>query len=94
MVTVVDEATVLVRVEVQILDESVTLRVINTTAKERTVEPDGIGLTNVRERLDVQFGAHALFAAGQTGVQEWTAEITIPALHELSADAHRQSIGG
>jgi Histidine kinase len=88
------EATVLVRVEVQILEESVTLRVINTTAKECPVKPDGIGLTNVRERLDVQFGAHALFTAGPSGVQEWTAAITVPALRELAAPERRELIGG
>jgi hypothetical protein len=88
------EATVLVRVEVQLLDESVTLRVVNTIAKECTVGPDGIGLTNVRERLEVQFGANASFTAGPTGVQEWTAEITIPTLRELPArPEHRQSLG-
>jgi hypothetical protein len=78
------EAPVLVRVEVQIHDESVTLRVVNTIAKECTAGPDGIGLNNVRERLDVQFGADASFTAGQTAIQEWTAEITIPTLRELS----------
>src|SRR6202789_1231755 len=79
------EAMVLVRVEVQIQRESVILRVINTTAKECTAGPDGIGLNNVRERLDVQFGADASFTAGPSGSEEWTAEITIPTLRELSA---------
>jgi Histidine kinase len=79
------EATVLVRVEVQILDASVVLRVTNTMAKECTAGPVGIGLNNVRERLDVQFGADASFTAGPTGIEEWTAEITIPTLRELSA---------
>jgi two-component system LytT family sensor kinase len=84
------EAMVLVRVEVQILDGSVILRVVNTTAKQWTAGPDGIGLTNVRERLDVQFGADASFTAGRTGNQEWTTEITIPTMRELAA---RPSIG-
>jgi Histidine kinase len=79
------EATVLVRVEVQIHDESVILRVVNSIAKDCTAGPDGIGLNNVRERLDVQFGADASFTAGPTGIEEWTAEITIPTLRELSA---------
>jgi hypothetical protein len=83
------EATVLVRVEVQILDESVTLRVVNTIAKERTAGPDGIGLTNVRERLEVQFGTNASFTAGPTDIEEWTADITIPALRELAVHEHR-----
>src|SRR5271163_2070505 len=72
------EATVLVRVEVQIDDDSVILRVVNTIAKAYTAGPDAIGLNNVRERLDVQFGADASFTAGPTGSEEWTAEITIP----------------
>ncbi len=88
------EAAVLVRVEVQILDGSVVLRVVNTIAKECTAGPDGIGLTNVRERLDVQFGTEASFSAGPTGNEEWTAEITIPTLRELPARPElRQSLG-
>jgi hypothetical protein len=88
------EAAVLVRVEVQILDGSVVLRVVNTIAKECTAGPDGIGLTNVRERLDVQFGTEASFAAGPTGNEEWTAEITMPTLRELPGrPEHRQSLG-
>jgi two-component system LytT family sensor kinase len=79
------EATVLVRVEVQIDAASVVLRVVNTIAKERVAGPDGIGLNNVRERLHVQFGTDATFTAGPTGIEEWTAEITIPALRELPA---------
>ena len=79
------EATVLVRVEVQVVDDSVILRVVNTLAKKYTAGPDAIGLNNVRERLDVQFGADASFTAGPSGFQEWTAEITIPALRELPA---------
>jgi sensor histidine kinase YesM len=79
------EATVLVRVEVLIHDESFILRVVNTIAKGCTAGPDGIGLHNVRERLDVQFGADASFTAGPTAIDEWTAEIKIPTLRELSA---------
>jgi hypothetical protein len=79
------EATVLVRVEVQIDDESVILRVVNTIAKKCAPGPDGIGLNNVRERLEVQFGKDASFTAGPTAIEEWTAAITMPALRELSA---------
>jgi sensor histidine kinase YesM len=84
------EETVLVRVETQIRTDSVTLRVVNTVARARAAAPDGIGLNNVRERLDVQFGADASFTAGPTGDGEWTAEITIPALRELPT---RTSVG-
>jgi two-component system LytT family sensor kinase len=78
------EAPVLIRVEVQTRDESVILRVVNTIAKESMAAPDGIGLTNVRERLDVQFGAEASFIAGRSAAEEWTAEIVIPTLREPS----------
>ena len=88
------EAPVLVRVEVQIDDESVILRVVNTIAKESTAGPDGIGLNNVRERLDVQFGADASFTAGPTRFDEWTAEITIPTLRELSARPRVANLSG
>jgi sensor histidine kinase YesM len=79
------EATVRVRVEVQIDDGSFILRVVNTIAKGSTAGPNGIGLNNVRERLDVQFGTDASFTAGPTAANEWTAEITIPTLRELAA---------
>jgi Histidine kinase len=79
------EATVLVRVEVQVHEESLILRVVNTMANESRSGLEGIGLSNVRERLDVQFGAQASFIAGPTASDEWTAEIQIPILRELSA---------
>jgi Histidine kinase len=77
------EAMVLVRVEVLIADNTVILRVVNTIGARCAAGPDGIGLTNVRERLNVQFGGDAAFTAGPTGFGEWTAEITIPTLRDL-----------
>ena len=78
------EAAVWVRVEVDAHNGAVILRVINTTARGCTGGPNGIGLNNVRERLDVQFGADASFTAGPTALEEWTAEIRLPMLNELS----------
>jgi hypothetical protein len=78
------EALVLVRVEVQVHDESVILRVVNTMANESRARLEGIGLNNVRERLNVQFGPGATFIAGPTASDEWTAEVQIPILRELS----------
>ena len=79
------EDKVLVRVEVLIADNSVVLRVVNTFGAGCEAGREGIGLTNVRERLDVQFGKDASFTSGPTGPQEWTAEIIIPTLSELPA---------
>jgi two-component system, LytTR family, sensor kinase len=79
------EDKVVVRVEVLISDKSVVLRVVNTFGAGCEAGPSGIGLTNVRERLDVQFGEDASFTSGPTGPEEWTAEIVIPTLSELPA---------
>lgn len=79
------EGMVNVRVVVVIRDDSVHLLVINTICEDCTAGADGIGLTNVRERLDVQFGADASFTAGQSAAGEWTAEIRIPMLRALPA---------
>jgi two-component system LytT family sensor kinase len=77
------EDKVLVRVEVRIADNCVVLRVINTLSAGCEAGREGIGLTNVRERLDVQFGKDASFTSGPTGPGEWTAEIMVPTLSEL-----------
>jgi Histidine kinase len=79
------DAMVLVRVEALILEGFITLRVVNTIAKDRVAGPDGIGLTNVRERLEVQFGGDASFRSEPSSAEEWTAEIKIPTLRELPA---------
>jgi len=42
----------------------------------------GIGLTNVRERLEVQFGERASFSAGPDAQGIWVAEISIPLLRD------------
>jgi len=83
---------VTVRVEISTSEETLTLRVVNTMARERRRRPDGVGLRNVRERLAVQFGRRATFAAGPSaagaaGEGEWVSEIRIPLLRE-AARAH------
>jgi hypothetical protein len=42
----------------------------------------GIGLANVRERLEVQFGAAATFTAGPADENLWLAEIHMPLLRD------------
>jgi hypothetical protein len=88
------EGMVLVRVQIAVLAESVVMSVSNTISEDCAAGPDGIGLTNVRERLEVQFAVHARFTAGRTAADEWTAEITLPALRELPVPAeHRHFLG-
>jgi hypothetical protein len=57
-----------------------TLSVFNTIAPDKLVGEEGIGLSNVRERLAVQFEGRAnLAATGADG--EWCSEIIMPAIH-------------
>jgi hypothetical protein len=64
-------------------DDSLVIRVSNTIAAGRTAGTEGIGLSNVRERLAVQFEGRARLAAGPSGRdapagREWVSEITLP----------------
>jgi Histidine kinase len=56
------------------------LRVTNTIAMGKVAGPEGIGLSNVRERLAVQFEGRAGVVAGPCG-EEWASEITLPEIH-------------
>jgi len=58
------------------------LRVLNTIAPGKAAGLPGIGLTNVRERLEVQFGAEATFTAGPADDNLWLAEIHMPLLRD------------
>jgi hypothetical protein len=71
-----------IRVESSLAAEVLTLRVVNTIAAQRPVRPEGIGLSNVRERLLVQFGAQAHLEVGRSGA-EWVAQVRLPVLREV-----------
>jgi hypothetical protein len=62
--------------------ETLTLRVTNTIAPGRATGHDGIGLANVRERLEVQFGERATFSAAPQGEALWVAQIRMPLLRD------------
>jgi len=62
--------------------ETLTLRVTNTIAPGRAAGRDGIGLANVRERLEVQFGERATFSAAPQGEALWVAQIRMPLLRD------------
>jgi hypothetical protein len=66
-----------VRIAVGTTDDTLILRVMNTIAPGRTAGSESIGLSNVRERLAVQFEGRARLAAGPSG-REWVSEITLP----------------
>jgi hypothetical protein len=71
-----------IRVEVTVCGENLLLRVINTIAPNSTAGHDGIGLRNVRERLQVQFAERAKFTAAPLDAGNWIAEIRMPLLRD------------
>jgi len=76
------EGPVTIRVEAYASDERLVLRVLNTIAPGKAVGGIGIGLANVRERLEVQFGARASFSAAPVDDNLWLAEIHMPLLRD------------
>jgi sensor histidine kinase YesM len=75
---------VIIRIEALLSSETLILRVVNSIAPNRAVRRDGIGLSNVRERLAVQFGLNATVDVGPTDATTWVAQLTIPVLRELT----------
>jgi Histidine kinase len=73
-----------VRIEVTaaLTGEELVLRVVNSTAAREGSESDGIGLRNVRERLNVQFGSRAMLRSGLADAATWVAELRLPVLRE------------
>jgi signal transduction histidine kinase len=68
-----------------------TLSVFNTIAPDQLPGEAGIGLSNVRERLAVQFEGRASLAASGAG-GEWCSEITMPAIHESPVVETRHAV--
>jgi len=76
------EGPVTIRVEAYVSGERLVLRVLNTIAPGKAAGLPGIGLANVRERLEVQFAAGATFTAGPADEDMWLAEIHMPLLRD------------
>src|ERR1700733_9265106 len=74
------QGPVVVRVSIRRAEESLILCVNNTIAPGKIAGADGIGRSNVRERLSVQFEGRAGLAAGPRE-SEWVSEITLPEIH-------------
>src|SRR6267378_25702 len=84
------QGPVTVRITVRMTDDVLTLAVINTIAPDKVAGEEGIGLSNVRERLAVQFEGRAGLAAGGAD-GEWRSEITMPAIHQSPAREKRRA---
>ena len=76
------EGPVTIRVEAYVSGERLVLRVLNTIAPGKAIGLTGIGIANVRERLEVQFGDAASFTAGPADDDLWLAEIHMPLLRD------------
>jgi LytS/YehU family sensor histidine kinase len=87
------DAPVIIRVEAYASGERLTLRVLNTIAPGKAVGVTGIGLANVRERLEVQFGEAASFSAGPADENLWLAEIHMPLLRDGPGSPARPEAG-
>ena len=74
------QGPVSVHVGVHRSGDLLVLRVTNTIAPDKVAGPEGIGMSNVRERLSVQFEGRANMVAGRFGA-EWASEITLPEIH-------------
>jgi hypothetical protein len=86
------EAPVMITVAAEVAAETLTLRVSNTIARGKATARAGIGLANVRERLQVQFGERATFSAAAVGEDLWVAQIVMPLLRD-GPDAARMEPG-
>ena len=76
------EGPVLITVETTADGATVSLRITNTVSPTRVVNPAGIGLANVRERLQVHFGAQGRLQTRLESPDRWVAEVQLPVLRD------------
>ncbi|HLZ99787.1 MAG TPA: histidine kinase [Steroidobacteraceae bacterium] len=81
------QGPVVVRVSAKTSGDMVVLQVSNTTADNKTAGEDGIGISNVRERLAVQFEGRAALTTHSKRAQ-WISEITMP---QIAGSPERRS---
>jgi len=80
------QGAVAIRVDARLAADTLHLRVVNGIAPGAICAGEGIGLSNVRERLAVQFGARGTLRAGAAN-GEWTADIAMPAIRDAASGA-------
>jgi Histidine kinase len=74
------EGPVQIAITARVEAGTLVVRIANTVSPARVVSRAGIGLTNVRERLQVQFGARASLETSLDPATGWVAEVRMPAL--------------
>lgn len=75
------QGPVTVSLSVGVVNDTLIIRITNSTAPDRAVGAAGIGLKNVRERIAVQFEGQAGLTVSVRAT-EWVSEITMPAIRE------------
>jgi hypothetical protein len=86
------QGPVTVSLSVGLVNDTLIMRITNTTAAERPVGAAGIGLKNVRERIAVQFEGQASLTVSVRPT-EWVSEITLPAIRESPSLARETPAG-
>jgi hypothetical protein len=76
------DGAVLIEIDASIKGEALILRVVNTVSPARMINQAGIGLSNVRERLEVHFGAAGELRTELESANRWAAQIRLPALRD------------
>ena len=74
------EGPVLISIQISVEAGALNVRIANTVSPSRVVNRAGIGLTNVRERLQVQFGPQAELRTTLEPASRWVAEVRLPSL--------------
>ena len=74
------EGPVLITIGAETDHEMLVLRISNTISPARMVNPAGVGLSNVRERLQVHFGTHGRLHTNLESASCWVAEVRMPML--------------
>jgi sensor histidine kinase YesM len=82
------QGPVVVRVAVETAGDMLVLRVFNTVAENKVAGEEGIGISNVRERLAVQFEGRATLKTLSQGSQ-WISQITMP---QIAGSPERKSV--
>jgi hypothetical protein len=76
------EAAVNIEVDALLDGQDLRLRVSNGVAPAHATGAESVGLRNVRERLQVHFGAAAQLQSAKDMGERWVAEIRMPMLRE------------
>jgi Histidine kinase len=76
------EGAVSIAADAELNGQQLCLRISNTVAPSHSTGAESVGLRNVRERLQVHFGATASMQSNHNLGGQWVAEIRLPIVRE------------